>query len=123
MELALTIFNVGAGVGIALVGAAVAYLAWRLTPLIAETRELTRDLQRLSQVTETELRPLLDRAREVTRSAEVLTDDAAVEVARLTETLNALEDVAGRGPSTLAPHRAAAGSVESAHIQEEQADR
>ena len=123
MELALTIFNVGAGVGIALVGAAVAYLAWRLTPLIAETRELTRDLKRLSQVTETELRPLLDRAREVTRSAEVLTDDAAVKVARLTETLDALEDVAGRGPITLAPHRAAAGSVESTHIQEEQADR
>lgn len=124
MELALTIFNVGAGVGIALVGAAVAYLAWRLTPLVAETRELTRDLRRLAHTTETELGPLIERAREVTRSAEVLTDDAAVKVARLTDAVDALEGAAAQpAPITVAAHPASGGSVESVHIQEERANR
>ncbi|MCA1588095.1 MAG: YtxH domain-containing protein [Chloroflexi bacterium] len=81
MELALGIFNIGAGIGILAVGAAVVYLAWRLTPLVGETRALTWDLRRLTRTTETELRPLLDRARDLTRSDEVLTEDAAVKVA------------------------------------------
>ena len=118
MELALAIFNVGAGIGLLAVGASVAYLAWRLTPLIAETRALTHDLRRLTRATEAELRPLLYRAREVTRSAEVLTDDAAVRVARLAEMVDAMEEIARR-PFTATAYSAPAGSVESTETQDE----
>jgi len=118
VELALAVFNVGAGIGILAVGASVAYLAWRLTPLIAETRALTHDLRRLTRTTEAELRPILDRAREVTRSAEVLTEDAAVKVARLAEMVEVMEE-ASRHPITVAPHPAAVGSVESTETSEE----
>lgn len=122
MELALAIFNVGAGLGILAVGVSMAYLAWRLTPLVAETRALTHDLRSLTRTTEAELRPLLDRAREVTRSAEVLTDDAAVRVARLAETVEVLEEVARR-PLTATAYPAAVGSVESTETQDEGWDR
>jgi hypothetical protein len=118
VELALAVFNVGAGIGLLAVGASVAYLAWRLTPLIAETRALTHELRRLTRTAETELRPLVERAGEVTRSAEVLTDDAAIRVARLTELVEVMEGVA-RSPITAAPHPAAVGSVESTETPEE----
>jgi cell division protein FtsB len=118
VELALAIFNVGAGIGILAVGASVAYLAWRLTPLIAETRALTHDLRRLTRTAEAELRPLLDRAGEVTRSAEVLTDDAAVRVARLAEMVDAMEEIARR-PFTATAYPAPVGSVESTETQDE----
>jgi hypothetical protein len=122
VELALGIFNVGAGIGLLAVGGAVAYLAWRLTPLIRETRALTHDLRRLTRTTETELRPLLDRAREVTRSAEVLTEDAAVRVARLAEMVEVLEEVSRR-PITVGAHPGPVGSVESTETPEEGWDR
>ena len=122
MELALAIFNVGAGIGILAVGAAVVYLAWRLTPLVAETRALTRDLRRLARTTETELRPLLDRARDVTRSAEVLTDDAAVKVARLAEAVDLLDEIARR-PVTAGAYPGEVGPIESTETPEERWDR
>lgn len=121
MELALTIFNVGVGLGILAVGAAVAYLAWRLTPLIAETRALTQDLRRLARATETELRPMLDRARDATRAAELLADDAAVKVARLSDAVEVLEGIA-RGSHTPIAHPDAAGSVEFTQTPEEQSN-
>ena len=124
MELALAVFNIGAGIGILAVGASVAYLAWRLTPLIAETRALTHDLRRLTRTTEAELRPILDRAREVTRSAEVLTEDAAVKVARLAEMVEVMEDASqDRRPVTAAAYPAPVGSVESTETQDEGWDR
>jgi hypothetical protein len=122
VELALAIFNVGAGIGILAVGVAVVYLAWRLTPLVAETRALTRDLRRLAHTTETELRPLLDRARDVTRSAEVLTEDAAVKVARLAEAVDLLDEMARR-PVTAGAHPAPVGPIESTETPEERWDR
>ena len=118
MELALTIFNIGAGLGILAVGVSVAYLAWRLTPLVAETRALTHDVRRLTRATEAELRPLLDRARETVRAAEVLTDDAAVKVANLRDAVDVLEEVA-RGPGAPTGYPAPAGSVEFAQTREE----
>jgi uncharacterized sporulation protein YeaH/YhbH (DUF444 family) len=120
VELALTVFNVGAGVGILAVGVAVAYLAWRVTPLIAETRALTNDLRRLTRAAEGELRPLLDRAREVTRSAEVLTEDAAVRVARLAEAVDALDEVARRPQPVATRPDVRFASVESTQTPEGQ---
>lgn len=120
MELALTVFNVGAGIGLLAVGLAVAYLAWRLTPLIAETRALTNDLRRLTRATEGELRPLIERAREVTRSAEVLAEDAAVRVARLADAVEALDEVAHRPSLAAGRPEAPFGSVESSQTPEGQ---
>lgn len=118
MELALTIFNVGAGLGILAVGVAVAYLAWRVTPLISETRALTRDVRRLTRTMDGDLRPLLDRARDAARAAELVTEDAALGVARLAAAVEALEEIAG-GATPSAPHHAPVGSVESAHTAED----
>lgn len=118
MELAVTIFNVGAGLGLLAVGIAVAWLAWRVTPLVAETRELTRDLRRLTRAVEGELRPMLDRAEETVRAAEVLTDDAAVKVARLRDAVDALDEIA-RSAIPPRDHLAGPGSVEFSHAPEE----
>jgi hypothetical protein len=118
MELALTIFNIGAGLGILAVGVSVAYLAWRLAPLVAETRALTNDVRRLTRATEAELRPLLDRARDTVRAAEVLTDDAAVKVARLRDAVDTLDEIA-RATGTPSGDPGPAGSVEFAETREE----
>ena len=48
MDLALAIFNIGAGLGVLAAGAALAYLAWQSTPLIRESRALTADVRRLT---------------------------------------------------------------------------
>lgn len=117
MELALTIFNVGAGLGILAVGVAVAYLAWRVTPLIAETRALTRDVRRLTRTMDGDLRPLLDRARDTARAAELVTEDAALGVARLADAVEVLEEIAGGAAAPT--HHASVGSVESAHTAED----
>ena len=118
MELALAVFNVGAGLGLLAVGLAVMYLAWRLTPLIRETRSLTADVRRLTRATQTELRPLLDRAEEATRAVEILAEDAAIRVARLDDLMASLEQRTER-PSAAAP----VGSVESVQTPEEWPDR
>ena len=95
MELALTIFNVGAGLGILAVGVAVAYLAWRVTPLIAETRALTRDVRRLTRTMDGDLRPLLDRARDTARAAELVTEDAALGLLLAPQTGDELREQVG----------------------------
>lgn len=118
MELAVTIFNVGVGLGVLVVGVALAWVAWRVTPLVAEARELTRELRQLTRATEGELRPMLDRARDTVRAAEVLTDDAAVKVARLRDAVDALDDVARRGVPP-GDHRSPVGSVEFSHAPED----
>ena len=38
MDLALAIFNIGAGLGVLAAGGALVYLAWQATPLIRESR-------------------------------------------------------------------------------------
>jgi hypothetical protein len=100
VELALTVFNVGAGVGILAVGVAVAYLAWRVTPLIAETRALTNDLRRLTRAAEGE--------------------DAAVRVARLAEAVDALDEVARRPQPVATRPDVRFASVESTQTPEGQ---
>ncbi|MGH2417609.1 MAG: DUF948 domain-containing protein [Candidatus Limnocylindria bacterium] len=91
MDLALAIFNIGAGLGVLAAGAALAYLAWHATPLIRESRALTADLRRLTRTTDTELRPILSHARELTSNVEVLSEDVAVKLDRLTDLMNSLQ--------------------------------
>jgi hypothetical protein len=118
MDVAVTIFNVGAGIGVLAAGAALVYLAWCTTPLIRETRALTTDLRRLIRTTDTELRPILAHARELTSNVEVLSEDVAVKLDRLTDLMNSLQHSLERGQLTLAPRRSEAWSVESTETRE-----
>ena len=91
MDLALAIFNIGAGLGVLAAGSALAYLAWQSTPLIRESRALTADVRRLTRTTEAELRPILAHARELASNVEVLSEDVAVKLDRLTDLMNSLQ--------------------------------
>ena len=122
MDVALVIFNVGAGLGVLAAGAALAYLAWRMTPLIRESRALTADLRRLARTTDHELRPILAHARELAGNAEVLTEDVAVKLDRLNDLMNALQLQLDNGRLTVAPRRPEVASVESWETREDAAD-
>ena len=122
MDVALAIFNVGAGIGVLLAGGALVYLAWQTTPLIRETRALTGDLRRLTRATDAELRPILSHTRELTSNVEVLSEDVAVKLDRLTDLMNGLQSSLERGQLTLAPGRAEARPVESWETREDVSD-
>jgi hypothetical protein len=91
MDLALAIFNIGAGLGVLAAGAALAYLAWQAAPLIRDSRALAADLRRLTRSTDAELRPILSHARELTSNVEVLSEDVAVKLDRLSDLMNSLQ--------------------------------
>lgn len=122
MDLALAIFNIGAGLGVLAAGGALVYLAWQTTPLIKETRALTLDLRRLTRTTDTELRPILAHARELTSNAEVLSEDVAVKLDRLSDLMNSLQTSLERGQLTLAPGRPEGWPVESSQTREDERD-
>jgi hypothetical protein len=122
MDLALAIFNVGAGLGVLAAGGALVYLAWRTTPLISESRALAADLRRLTRLTDSELRPILAHARELTGNVEVLTEDVAVKLDRLGDLMNALQASLDQGRITLAPGRHEDWPVESSQTREGEGD-
>jgi Bacterial protein of unknown function (DUF948) len=122
MDVALAVFNIGAGLGVLAAGGALAYLAWRATPLIRESRALARDLRRLVRTTETELQPILANARELTTNAEVLSEDVAVKLDRLTDLMNALQQGLERGRITVAAERPERLPVESWETREGSSD-
>lgn len=122
MDLALAIFNVGVGLGVLGAGAALVYLAWHTIPLVREARALTADLRRLARTTDSELRPILAHTRELTGNAEVLSEDVAVKLDRLTDLMNGLQQALERGQLTLAPGRSGAVPVESSETREDGSD-
>jgi hypothetical protein len=105
MDVALAVFNIGAGLGVLAAGVALAYLAWQAMPLIRETRGLTADLRRLTRATDTELRPILSHARELTSNVEVLSEDVAVKLDRLTDLMNSLQHSLETVQVTASPRR------------------
>lgn len=109
MDLALTIFRIGVGVGALLVGIGILVAVLALRPVLRDGRALARDVRRLTQLAESELPELLDQARSVTANAEVLTEDLAVTI----EQLRAADDEAR-------PGRAPVGPVQSAHAGEDE---
>jgi hypothetical protein len=115
MELALAIFNVGVGIGVLIAGVSLAYLAWRTTPLIKESRALTTDLRRLTRLTQQELKPILAQAREVSGNVEVLSEDVAVKLDRLGQILADLQVTLEQSRPTTPVGREPVWSVESAH--------
>jgi len=122
MDLALSVFNIGVGVGVVAAGVALVYLAWRITPLITESRALTADLRRLTRMTDTELRPILTHTRELTSNVEVLSEDVAVKLDRLTDLMNSLQHSLDTVQITAAPRRAEPQSVESTETREDSTD-
>jgi len=122
MDLALAIFNVGAGLGVLAAGGALVYLAWQATPLIRESRLLALDLRRLARTTDQELKPILAHTRELTSNVEVLSEDVAVKLDRLTDLMNGLQQGLDRGQLTLAAGRSPARPVESWETREDPSD-
>lgn len=122
MDLALAIFNIGAGLGLVAAGGALVYLAWQTTPLIRESRALAGDLRRLARTTDQELRPILAHARELTSNAEVLSEDVAVKLDRLTDLMNALQQGLDGGRITVATGRPEQRPVESWERREDPRD-
>lgn len=118
MDVALAIFNIGAGLGVLAAGGALIYLAWQLTPLIRESRGLTRDLRQLTRTTDQELRPILSHAREVTSNVEVLSEDVAVKLDRLSDLINSVQQGLDRVEISAGPRRSEARSVESWETRE-----
>ena len=123
MDVALAIFNIGAGIGVLAAGAALLYLAWRATPLIRESRALTADVRRLSRTADTELRPLLEQARELTGNVELLSEDFAVKLERLTTLLDTIEQGSAGGRLALAGGRSERLPVESWETREDRSGR
>lgn len=95
MDLALTIFRLGVGIGALLVGVGLVIAALSLRPLLRDVRSLAGDVRRLSRLADEELPGLLEHARTVAANAEVLTEDVAV---RLEQSRMAAE-LAARRPS------------------------
>ncbi len=122
MDVALVIFNVGAGLGVLAAGGALVYLAWQTTPLIRESRALTADLRRLARVTDQELRPILSHTRELAGNAEVLTEDVAVKLDRLNDLMNSLQFQLETGRLAVGPRRSEPAPVESSETREDEAD-
>ena len=119
MDLALAIFNIGAGLGVLAAGGALVYLAWQTTPLIRESRALVKDLRRLTATTGTELQPILIQARELTSNVEVLSEDVAVKLDRLSDIMNSLQLSLETIQITAGPRRAEAAPVESWETRED----
>jgi uncharacterized protein YoxC len=120
MELVSAIFNVGVGVGVLLVGAAVLYLVIQATPLLRESRALASDARRLARLAEEEARPILAHSRELAANAEILSDDVAVKLDRLNDLMNALQHTLETVTVTTSPGRVAIGPVESIHSREDE---
>ena len=119
MDLALAIFNIGAGIGVLAAGGALVYLAWQTTPLIKESRALVKDLRRLTATTGTELQPILIQARELASNAEVLSEDVAVKLDRLSDIMNSLQLSLETIQITAGPRRAEAAPIESWETRED----
>ena len=122
MDVALAIFNIGAGIGVLAAGAALVYLAWQTTPLIKESRALTADLRRLTRAADAELRPILANTKELTSNVEVLSEDVAVKLDRLSDLMTALQQGLERGQITVAAGRPERLPVESWETREDSSD-
>lgn len=122
MDIALAIFNIGAGLGVLAAGGALVYLAWQATPLIRESRALSNDLRRLTRVVDAELRPILANTRELTSNVEVLSEDVAVKLDQLTDVVSALQQGLEGGHITVAAGRPERVPVESWETREDSSD-
>jgi hypothetical protein len=92
MDVAITIFRVGVGIGAVLVGLGIVLIALYLRPVARDARALANDARRLANLAETELGNIMGGARELTSGAELLTDDLAERLDRLNQQARELEE-------------------------------
>jgi uncharacterized protein YoxC len=95
MDIALTIFRIGVGVGALLVGIGVIIAVLALRPAARDVRALAADARRLLRLSESELPAIIEHARQVSGNAEELSEDLAVTLERLDAATSAIE-VVGR---------------------------
>lgn len=91
MDLAITIFWIGVGLGALLVGMGVMMIALSLRPVVRDTRALANDARRLTRLAEAELAIMAGRTRDIADGTEVLTSDLANELHALRAQTDALE--------------------------------
>jgi uncharacterized protein YoxC len=116
MDLAITIFWIGVGVGAVLVGIGVVMIAVSVRPLARDARALANDARRLTRLAESELTVLMGRTREIAQETEQLSSDLAHEVDALRAKTDALEE---RVAEPAAVGRESIGSVQSPHARED----
>jgi uncharacterized protein YoxC len=92
MDLAITIFWIGVGVGAVLVGVGVMMIAVSVRPVARDVRALANDARRLTRLAESELTVLMGRTREIAQETEQLSSDLAHEVDALRAKTDALEE-------------------------------
>jgi hypothetical protein len=66
VDIAITIFRVGVGIGAVLVGVGIILIALSLRPLTRDARALATDARRLATLAERELTGIIDGARGLT---------------------------------------------------------
>ena len=143
MDLAITIFWIGVGLGALLVGIGVIVIAVSLRPVTRDARALASDARRLTRLAEAELASLAGRTREIADGTEAQTSELANELKALRAQTDALEQRvlgeppvmsgtghgrdadlgrdAGRGAGTDDPlRRQPIGSVQSPHAREDE---
>jgi len=136
MDLAITIFWIGVGLGALLVGIGVIVIAVSVRPVTRDARALANDARRLTRLAEAELANLAGRTREIADGTEVLTSDLADELRALRAQTDALEQRVLAEPSGMARpvtvatpvgepeddrmRRQPIGSVQSPHAREDE---
>jgi uncharacterized protein YoxC len=99
MDVAITIFRVGVGIGAVLVGLGIVLIALYLRPVARDARALANDARRLANLAETELADIIGGTRELASGTELLTDDLAERLDRLNQQARELEERVQAGPS------------------------
>lgn len=92
MDVAVTIFRIGVGIGAVLVGLGIVMIALSLRPLARDARALANDARRLANLAERELSSIMDGARQLTAGTEEMTTELADRLDRLHREAQALEE-------------------------------
>ena len=131
MDLAITIFWIGVGLGALLVGIGVIMIAVSVRPVARDARALANDARRLTRLAETELAAMVGRTRQMADGAEEVTNDLAHELDALKAQTDALEqrvlaepavtvEAPVPNPEPDAFGRQPIGSVQSPHAREDE---
>ena len=124
MDVAITIFRVGVGVGAVLVGLGIIFIALSLRPLARDARALANDARRLANLAETELGNIVRGAQELTAGAEEQADELAQRLDLLNRQARDLEERVPAEPPLMVAASVAAPSalppVQSPHAREDE---
>jgi hypothetical protein len=123
MDVAITIFRVGVGIGAVLVGLGIIFIALSLRPLARDARAMANDARRLANLAERELSSIMEGARELTAGAEAQADELAERLNRLNQQALELEERVTAEPSVTVGASVAAPaslSLQSPHAREDE---